>query len=59
MDYNSYLGLGDYWMSGTTLISNSKIQIIPIHETGVPDFWGATPQDIQEEIKQILSLILS
>ena len=53
MDYSSYLGLGDYWMSGTTLISNSKVQIIPIHQTGVPDFWGATPQDIREQIKPL------
>ena len=53
MDYSSYLGLGDYWMSGPTLISNSKVQIIPIHQTGVPDFWGATPQDIREQIKPL------
>ena len=53
MGYSSYLGLGDYWMSSTTLISNSRVQIIPIHQTGVPDFWGATPQDIRQQIKPL------
>jgi hypothetical protein len=53
MGYNSYLGLGDYWMSGATLASNSKIHVIPIHNTGLPDFWGATPQDIRRQIKPL------
>ena len=51
--YNSYLGLGDYWMSGATLTTNSKLYIVPIHNTGVPDFWGATPQDIRRQIKTL------
>ena len=51
--YNTYLGLGDYWMSGTTLITNSRLHIIPIHNTGIPDFWGHTPQDIRREIKTL------
>ena len=53
MGYDNYLGLGDYWMSGATLSTNSKIYIVPIHYTGVPDFWGATPQDIKRKIKTL------
>jgi len=53
MGYNSYLGLGDYWMSGATLATNSKMHIVPIHYTGIPDFWGATPQDIRRQIKYL------
>lgn len=53
MGYTSYLGLGDYWMTGATLASNSKLQLIPIHNTGIPDFWGATPQDIKRRIKPL------
>ena len=53
MGYNSYLGLGDYWMSGATLASNSKIEIIPIKRDGRPDFWGATPQDVRRQIKSL------
>ena len=51
--YASYLGLGEYWMTGVTLISNSKISLIPILKDGKPDFWGATPQDVREQIKPI------
>jgi len=53
MGYDSYLGLGDYWMSGATLASNSKINVVAIHSTGLPDFWGATPQDIRRQIKPL------
>ena len=53
MGYDSYLGLSEYWMTGATLISNSKIRLIPILKDGKPDFWGATPQDIREQIKPI------
>ena len=52
MGYASYLGLGEYWMTGTTLISNSRISIVPILKNGKPDFWGATPNDIRQQIKQ-------
>ena len=55
MGYDSYLGLGEYWMTGATLISNSKIRLIPILKDGKPDFWGATPQDIRKQIKPIKS----
>ena len=51
MGYGSYLGLGDYWTSGATLASNSEIHVVAIHYTGYPDFWGATPQDVQQQIK--------
>ena len=51
MDYDSYLGLGEYWMTSATLLSNSKIYILPILSSGKPDFWGATPKDIREYIK--------
>ncbi len=53
MGYDSYLGLSEYWMTGATLISNTKISLIPILKDGKPDFWGATPQDIREQIKPI------
>ncbi len=53
MGYDSYLGLSEYWMTGATLISNTKISLIPILKDGKPDFWGATPQDIREKIKPI------
>ena len=53
MGYASYLGLGEYWMSGTTLISNSRINIVPILNNGKPDFWGATPNDIRQQIKPL------
>ena len=55
MGYDSYLGLGEYWMTGATLISNSKIRLIPILKDGKPDFWAATPQDIRKQIKPIKS----
>ena len=53
MGYSSYLGLGDYWMTGATLATNSKLQLIPIHRSGSPDFWGATPEDIRQQIKPL------
>ena len=53
MGYSSYLGLSEYWMTGTTLISNSRIQIVPILQNGKPDFWGATPQDIRQQIQSL------
>ena len=53
MGYNSYLGLGDYWLSAIALASNSTTHIIPIHNTGLPDFWGATPQDIRKQIRPL------
>ena len=53
MEYDSYLGLGDYWVSGATLATNSRIHVIPIHYTGFPDFWGATPQDVRLQIKSL------
>ena len=53
MGYSSYLGLGDYWMTGATLATNSKLQLVPIHRSGSPDFWGATPKDIWHYIKPL------
>ena len=53
MGYNSYLGVGEYWMTSATLLSNSKIFIVPILKSGKPDFWGATPQDIREHIEKL------
>jgi hypothetical protein len=53
MGYSSYLGIGQYWMTAVTLLSNSKIQLIPMLKTGKPDFWGATPQDIKYLIKPL------
>ena len=53
MGYNAYLGLGNYWISGATLATNSKIHVIPIHYTGFPDFWGATPQDVRLQIESL------
>jgi uncharacterized membrane protein YecN with MAPEG domain len=53
MGYSSYLGLSEYWMTGTTLVSNSKVEIVPILQNGKPDFWGATPQDIRQQIQSL------
>ena len=53
MGYDSYLGIGEYWMTGTTLISNSKVNMIAIQKNGKPDFWGATPDDVKQQIKSL------
>ena len=53
MGYDNYLGLGDYWTAGAALVTNSKLQIVPILKSGNPDFWGATPQDIKQQIKPL------
>ena len=53
MEYNSYLGLGIYWMSSANLARNSKIEIIPIKRDRRPDFWEANPQDVRRQIKSL------
>jgi len=51
MGYESYLGLGEFWTTATTLISNSQIQLIAILKSGKPNFWSATPKAISQQIK--------
>ena len=40
-------------MTGATLATNSKLQLVPIHRSGSPDFWGATPEYIRQHIKPL------
>ena len=49
--YDTYAGFGDFWSSGITMLSNSKINITPINSSGEGDFWATSPQTVKNNLK--------